>query len=67
MLVKYLDLQAQYRGIKKEIDSAIAAVLDSSAFVLGKSVADFESEFAKFCGARHSIGVNNGTNACFWH
>jgi len=61
--VPYLDLKAQYRSIKPEIDAAIARVLDSSQFVLGSEVAAFEQEFAAYCGAAECIAVNSGTSA----
>ena len=63
MQIKYLDLQAQYQSIKPEIDAAIQKVLDTSSYVLGPSVADFETRFAEYCGTSHCVGVNNGTNA----
>ena len=63
MEIKYLDLQAQYKSIKDEIDQEIHKILDSSAFVLGKSVADFEADFALYCQTKYCVGVNNGTNA----
>ncbi len=47
MDIKYLDLQAQYQSIKTEIDQAIQKVLDSSAYVLGPAVNEFESVFAE--------------------
>src|SRR5919202_6523309 len=61
--IPFVDLQAQYRAIKTEIDAAIARVLESSAFVLGREVEAFEAEFAAYCGARHCVGVANGTDA----
>ena len=61
--VPYLDLKAQYRSIKSEIDTAISRVLESSQFVLGAEVAAFEQEFATYCGARQCIGLNSGTSA----
>jgi dTDP-4-amino-4,6-dideoxygalactose transaminase len=63
MQIKYLDLQAQYQSIKPEISVAIQKVLDTSSYVLGPSVAEFESAFAEYCGSSHCVGVNNGTNA----
>ena len=48
----FVDLKAQYRSIKPEIDAAIAGVLESTQFVLGEEVAAFEKEFAAYCGAR---------------
>lgn len=62
-VIPFLDLQAQYRALKDEIDCAIAGVLESSQFVLGKEVAAFEEEFAPYCGGGQAIGVNSGTSA----
>ena len=61
--VPYLDLKAQYRSIKPEIDEAIARVLESCQFVLGPEVAAFENEFAAYCGTTDCIAVNSGTSA----
>jgi dTDP-4-amino-4,6-dideoxygalactose transaminase len=62
-MIPYLDLKAQYRAIKAEIADALARVLESTQFVLGKEVAAFEEEFAAYCGVRHAVGVNSGTSA----
>jgi dTDP-4-amino-4,6-dideoxygalactose transaminase len=62
-MIPFVDLKAQYRSIKDEIDEAIAHVLDSSQFILGEQVLAFESEFAKYCGTAHALGVNSGTSA----
>ncbi len=61
--IPYLDLAAQMRPLRKEIDAAIAKTLDACTFCLGPDVAQFENEFAEFCGARHAIGFNSGTSA----
>src|SRR5438445_7148033 len=61
--VPYLDLKAQYHSIKAEIDEAIARVLDSCQFVLGPEVAQFEKEFAAYCGTSECIALNSGTSA----
>jgi len=63
MKIKYLDLQAQYLSIKPEIDAAIQKVLDSSAYVLGPAVQEFEQNFAEYCDVEHCVGVNSGTSA----
>ena len=54
---------ANYLAYKAEIDGAIAEVLNSGWFILGKQTSAFEAEFAQFLGAAHSIGVGNGTDA----
>jgi dTDP-4-amino-4,6-dideoxygalactose transaminase len=62
-VIPLVDLKAQYRGIKPEIDEAIARVLESGQFVLGDEVAAFEREFAAYSGAAHGVGVSSGTAA----
>jgi len=62
-VIPFVDLKAQYRAIKPEVDAAIASVLESCEFTLGSEVAAFEREFAAYCHARHGIGVNSGTSA----
>src|SRR5687768_18616858 len=63
MNVPFVDLQAQYRSIKAEVDAAIRRVLDTSAFILGREVEEFERAFAEYVGARFCVGVSNGTAA----
>jgi dTDP-4-amino-4,6-dideoxygalactose transaminase len=63
MPVPFVDLQAQYRSIKSEVDAAIQRVLDTSAFILGQEVEAFERAFAAYAGARECVGVSNGTAA----
>ena len=43
--------------------AATRAVLDSHYYVLGSQVADFESEWANYCGIDHAVGVANGLDA----
>ncbi|MCC6353832.1 MAG: DegT/DnrJ/EryC1/StrS family aminotransferase [Verrucomicrobiae bacterium] len=63
MRVPYLDLGAQIRSLRSELDTAIGRVLDDCSFCLGPSVAAFEREFAAFVGARQCVGFNSGTSA----
>jgi dTDP-4-amino-4,6-dideoxygalactose transaminase len=61
--VPYLDLAAQMKPIRREIDAAIAENLDRCSFCLGPDVTQFEQEFAAFCGIPHAVGFNSGTSA----
>lgn len=61
--VPYLDLTAQMRPLRKEIDAAIAKTLDNNSFCLGPDVVQFEKDFARFCGAEHAVAFNSGTSA----
>ena len=62
-VIPFLDLQAQYRQIKREIDGAVARVIASTQFILGPEVAVFEECFADYCGTKHCIALNSGTSA----
>src|SRR5690606_9906892 len=62
-MIPLVDLQAQYRSIKSEIDAAVIGVLESTQFILGPEVAAFEREFAAFCGVSEAVAVNSGTSA----
>jgi dTDP-4-amino-4,6-dideoxygalactose transaminase len=62
-MIPLVDLKAQYRALKPEIDAAIAGVLDNAQFVLGPAVEAFEREFASYCGAAEAVAVNSGTSA----
>ncbi|MGH9869993.1 MAG: DegT/DnrJ/EryC1/StrS family aminotransferase [Candidatus Polarisedimenticolia bacterium] len=63
MTIPFMDLQAQLRSLRPELDAAVARVLDTGHFVLGEEVEAFEKEFAAYCGARHAVAVNSGTAA----
>src|SRR5580658_2272426 len=62
-MIPFLDLGAQYRELKPEIDAAVIRVLESGQFVGGQEVAALEEEFASYCGVRHGVAVNSGTSA----
>jgi len=55
--------QRQYHSIKEEIDTNIAKVLESGAYVMGPMLKQFEAEFAAYAGTKYAVGVGNGTDA----
>lgn len=61
--VPFFSLQKVHHDAQQELESSFRRVFESSYYVLGNEVATFEAEFAKFCGARHAIGVGNGLDA----
>src|ERR1700688_1130188 len=61
--IPLLDLRAEYRELKSEIDAAVGRVLETGQFILGKEVAGLEEEFAAYCDVEYAIGVNSGTSA----
>jgi dTDP-4-amino-4,6-dideoxygalactose transaminase len=62
-MIPFVDLRAQYRSIKGEVQTALDEVLENAAFVLGPAVAKFEEKFAAYCGTTHCVAVNSGTSA----
>jgi dTDP-4-amino-4,6-dideoxygalactose transaminase len=65
MNVPFVDLRAQYQSIKSEIDPAIQAVINETAFVGGKYVDGFEKAFAEKFGVKHCVSCANGTDAIY--
>lgn len=63
MKVTLVDLVAQYRIIKDEIDAAIHTVIDSGQFILGEANRKFEANLAQYNGVKHALGCNSGTDA----
>jgi dTDP-4-amino-4,6-dideoxygalactose transaminase len=57
------DISGTLRPHRDELAARLAAVVDSGAFILGPEVAAFEQEWAGYLGARHAVGVANGTEA----
>lgn len=62
-MIPFVDLNAQHRSIRSDIDAALAEVIGASAFIRGPALAKFEHAFAEAVGARHAIGVASGTDA----
>lgn len=61
--IPFVDLAAQYAGIRTDVDEAIHRVLDNTDFILGRDVRAFEEEFAAYCGASCAVAVDSGTSA----
>lgn len=61
--IPLIDLVAQYRAIKPEIDQAIQRVLESGQFILGAEGEGLEREVASMCGTAEAVGVASGTDA----
>lgn len=63
--VPLLDLTRQYAQIRREVLAAIEEVCDSQHYILGEAVSHFETQAARFLGAKHGIGCASGTDAIF--
>lgn len=58
-----VDLKSQYQNIKEEVDKAIEDVINSTAFINGPAVKEFQENLEKYLGAKHVIPCANGTDA----
>ncbi len=61
--IQMVDLKGQYTKIKHEVDEAIQAVVDSTQFINGPVVKEFENNLGEYLGVKHVIGCANGTDA----
>lgn len=61
--IQMVDLASQYQRIKTDIDRGIQEVIDSTQFVKGQKVVDFQEHLQDYTGAKHVIAVGNGTDA----
>ena len=61
--MQFIDLHAQQRRLKAEIDAGIADVLSHGRYILGPQVAEFEEKLAAFAEAKYAVSCANGTDA----
>ncbi len=61
--IPLVDLKAQFRGLEPEILGAMRQVCEAGDFILGSALAQFERDFAQYCGSRHAVGCGSGTDA----
>ena len=58
-----VDLKGQYEKIKAEVDAGIQEVLNTTAFINGPAVKEFQSDLEKYLHVKHVIPCANGTDA----
>ena len=63
MSIEFIDLKAQQKRIKPEIDAGIAKVLSEGRYIMGPEVKEFEHELSIFGKSAHALGCANGTDA----
>jgi len=63
MAVPLFDTTTPLAPLRTAIRAKVDEVLDRGTYILGPEVAGFEEEFAAYLGARHAVGVANGTEA----
>ena len=59
----FLDLVTPHVELEAELMEVVRTALHSAAFIGGKSLQNFEQNFASFVGAAECVGVSSGTDA----
>jgi dTDP-4-amino-4,6-dideoxygalactose transaminase len=63
VVVPFLDLRSQFARLREEVLGVLRDVAESTNYILGPRVVEFEERFAAYLGVKHCIGVNSGTSA----
>ncbi|HGM5918463.1 TPA: DegT/DnrJ/EryC1/StrS family aminotransferase [Stenotrophomonas maltophilia] len=63
MEIQFIDLAAQYRALKQDVDARIAKVLEHGRYIMGPEVREMEQALEARTGAPHCISVASGTEA----
>ena len=58
-----VDLKGQYAAIKERVNASIQEVIDTTAFINGPQVQEFQKELETYLGVKHVIPCANGTDA----
>jgi dTDP-4-amino-4,6-dideoxygalactose transaminase len=61
--IALVDLDAQLKRIRSNVDRAIRRVLDHGQYIMGPEIAELERRLAAFCGAKHAVTCSSGTDA----
>lgn len=61
--IPFLDLKSINAAYRQQLLAAITRVVDSGWYILGEEVAQFEQEYASYCGSAHCVGVASGLDA----
>lgn len=62
-MIPMVDLKKQFQEIKEDVFRVLTEILESSRYILGANVSEFEKKVADYYGIREAIGVASGTDA----
>jgi dTDP-4-amino-4,6-dideoxygalactose transaminase len=61
--MQFIDLAAQQRRIRTQIEKRIMTVLDHGQYIMGPEIKQLEKELAQYCGTKHAVSCASGTDA----
>ncbi len=63
MKMEFIDLAAQQKRIREDLESRMKKVLDHGQYIMGPEVKELESKLADYVGVKHAIACASGTDA----
>lgn len=62
-MIQFFDLSRSHDPLRRQFHAVLDRVIDSSEYILGSTVQEFEMAFAEYCGSKYAIATNTGTSA----
>jgi UDP-2-acetamido-2-deoxy-ribo-hexuluronate aminotransferase len=62
-MIQFIDVGAQYKILKKDIDDNIQKVLNHGKYIMGPEISELENKLSKYVGVKHCISTSSGTDA----
>lgn len=62
-MISFIDLVAQQKRIRPQVDAALRRVLDHGEYIMGPEVGELEKQLSAFCGSSYTLSCSNGTDA----
>ena len=63
LIIPFVSFETMHKEIRSDLDAVFQAVMDSNYFIQGQACAQFEKDFAEYCGVQYCVGVGNGLDA----
>lgn len=62
-MIPFLNIKKINSQYGADLKKVADRVINSGWYILGEEVTLFETEFSKYCGSKHAVGVGNGLDA----